>query len=205
MAPTSPRKLRPTKKRWGKPGLCAVVLAAAAESLLALPRVREIDAEVQQWHGREITFTVLDADPRELRGDLRLFRLRVVDGPDDWAFVTAAVPVARAGEFQRTYGSRDGYGRRPLTGIVQAHSSGWFTFCVWGAEALIGGSADQADVRTWTDTAGRTVQAAYLSATDTDLRIRRTSDGQEFTWPLVKLSAADRAWVAQRRAAAEPP
>ena len=50
--------------------------------------------------------------------------------------------------------------------------------------------------RTWTSADGSTLEAELISASDTHITIRRTSDGRRFTLPLEKFSQADRDWVA---------
>ncbi|EIP97221.1 hypothetical protein OpiT1DRAFT_01653 [Opitutaceae bacterium TAV1] len=52
--------------------------------------------------------------------------------------------------------------------------------------------------RTWTDTQGRTVEAEFVSATQSTVTIRRDDDGRTFDLPLDRLSETDRAWVAAR-------
>lgn len=53
--------------------------------------------------------------------------------------------------------------------------------------------------RVWTDVLGRQIEAEYLSADDTSVRIRRNIDAQEFTLPLNKLSSRDRDYIANKR------
>ncbi|AHF89399.1 hypothetical protein OPIT5_03075 [Opitutaceae bacterium TAV5] len=53
--------------------------------------------------------------------------------------------------------------------------------------------------RTWTDTQGRTVEAGFVSATETTVTIRR-DDGQLFRLELERLSWPDRDWVAAQAA-----
>lgn len=55
-------------------------------------------------------------------------------------------------------------------------------------------SLAHAEMRTFTDAQGRTVQAELIDASATTARIRR-ADGQSFDIPLETLSAADRAFV----------
>lgn len=54
------------------------------------------------------------------------------------------------------------------------------------------------DARTWTDVNGRTLEAVLLSGTTDSIRIRHTSDNQEFTIPIAQFSEADRAEVTFR-------
>ena len=60
--------------------------------------------------------------------------------------------------------------------------------------------------RTWTAKDGRTLEAEFVSATDTDVTLKRGNDGVEFTLPLMRLSAADQAFVKEQATAkpAEP-
>ncbi|MEM7143650.1 MAG: LamG-like jellyroll fold domain-containing protein [Verrucomicrobiota bacterium] len=52
-----------------------------------------------------------------------------------------------------------------------------------------------AESRTWTSTDGKTMEAELVSSTDTEVTIRRSSDGRRFTFPLDRLSQTDRDWV----------
>jgi Peptidase_C39 like family len=58
--------------------------------------------------------------------------------------------------------------------------------------------------RTWTDTQGRTLEADYVSATATDVTLRRSADARTFTLSLATLSTADRDFVAAQLAASTP-
>jgi hypothetical protein len=49
--------------------------------------------------------------------------------------------------------------------------------------------------RIWTSVDGREVEAEYISATDTHVKIRRSSDKQVFDYEIDKLSRADQAWI----------
>ena len=60
-----------------------------------------------------------------------------------------------------------------------------------------------AHARTWTATDGRTLEAEFVSATDTKVTLRRDSDGKEFTLPLSRLSKEDQTFI-KEKAAAEP-
>lgn len=53
--------------------------------------------------------------------------------------------------------------------------------------------------RTWTDVEGRTVDAELLEITDDGVLVKRDTDGQEFTIPFARLSAADRTYLADRK------
>ena len=57
--------------------------------------------------------------------------------------------------------------------------------------------------RTWTDTLGRTLEADFVSATPTEVNVRR-SDGRTLSLPLAKLCAEDLAYVAQQASAPAP-
>ncbi len=50
-------------------------------------------------------------------------------------------------------------------------------------------------VRTWTDNNGKTVEAEFRDFADGNVQLRRKSDGQDFEFPISKLSAADRELV----------
>ena len=54
--------------------------------------------------------------------------------------------------------------------------------------------------RTWTDTLGRTLEADFVSATPTEVNVRR-SDGRTLSLPIAKLCAEDLAYVAQQASA----
>lgn len=73
-----------------------------------------------------------------------------------------------------------------------------FSFGALLALALL--SASLAQARTWTDTQGRTIEADYLSATETEVTVRR-ADNLTFTLPLTRLSTADQEFVAAQLAA----
>jgi hypothetical protein len=49
--------------------------------------------------------------------------------------------------------------------------------------------------RTWSDTQGRTLEADYVSATATDVTLRRAADARTFVLPLATLTASDRDFV----------
>ncbi|HSI09487.1 MAG: C39 family peptidase [Rariglobus sp.] len=55
--------------------------------------------------------------------------------------------------------------------------------------------------RTWTDSQGRTLEADYVSATATDVTLRRAADNRTFVLPLATLTAADRNVVSAQLAA----
>lgn len=58
--------------------------------------------------------------------------------------------------------------------------------------------------RTWTDAQGRTLEADFVSATETEVAVRRSADGRAFTLPLATLSSSDRDFVAAQLAASAP-
>lgn len=49
--------------------------------------------------------------------------------------------------------------------------------------------------RTWTSTDGNTVDAEFISATETHVTIQREADRKRFTLPIEKLSTEDQAWI----------
>ena len=55
---------------------------------------------------------------------------------------------------------------------------------------------DDAVLRTWTSADGRTLEASFVSATDTAVTVRR-SDGRRLDLPLAQISEKDQAWVKQ--------
>ena len=61
-----------------------------------------------------------------------------------------------------------------------------------------------AEPRTWTATDGRSIQAEFIGATDSAVKIRMTNR-EEVEIPLTRLSEADRKWVAEAKAKAEAP
>jgi hypothetical protein len=71
------------------------------------------------------------------------------------------------------------------------------------ALVLACGSAAAAELRTWTDTQGRQVEAALVQITGEDVQLR-TADGTIHQFPLAKLSAEDQA-LAKGMAASAPP
>lgn len=62
-----------------------------------------------------------------------------------------------------------------------------------------------AEVRNWTAKDGRVLEAELIRRTETDVTLRRTADGKEFTLPLAGFSEADQAWVAQSTVAITKP
>lgn len=66
--------------------------------------------------------------------------------------------------------------------------------------AILGLAVFSLDARIWTDTEGRTVEADYISSTETDVQIRRDVDQKVFQLKLEQLTQADRDFVAQERA-----
>jgi len=61
------------------------------------------------------------------------------------------------------------------------------------------GGAGQSLAREWVAVDGRKLQADFLSATDAEVKVKRTSDGRELTIRLEQLSDADRKWVAENK------
>lgn len=57
--------------------------------------------------------------------------------------------------------------------------------------------------RVWTDASGRTVEAEFLELLEDRVRIKRIQDNRVFSLPLDQLSQRDRAWLAEKRNAAE--
>lgn len=57
-----------------------------------------------------------------------------------------------------------------------------------------------ASARTWTDSQGRTVEAQFISASESKVTLRRESDNKTFTLDLSKLSQNDRDFVAAQLA-----
>ena len=53
--------------------------------------------------------------------------------------------------------------------------------------------------REWVSTDGNSLEADFVSATETSVTILRTLDGKEFSLPLERLSEADRKWVAENK------
>ncbi len=62
-----------------------------------------------------------------------------------------------------------------------------------------------ASARTWTAADGRTLEAEFISATETHVTLRRSKDGRRFTMALDKISEADRDWVAAALAESSGP
>jgi hypothetical protein len=68
---------------------------------------------------------------------------------------------------------------------------------------LLGSAGSHAEMRSWTDVTGRVIQAEFVSANATEVRVRL--NGRETGIPLAKLSDADRRWIAEKVAAAAKP
>lgn len=60
---------------------------------------------------------------------------------------------------------------------------------------LLAGGTLVSGAREWTASDGRKLQADFVSATATEVILKRTADGQTLRVPLARLSAADVAWV----------
>ena len=67
---------------------------------------------------------------------------------------------------------------------------------------LLGGIAHS---REWVAKDGRKLAADFVSATATEVTIKRASDGREFTLALADLSEADQKWVAENKDKPRPP
>lgn len=83
-------------------------------------------------------------------------------------------------------------GRHAPADAVAPTASGQRTSATTPAESSPPQSARE--MRTWTDTNGRTIEARMLRATADQVTIQR-SDGARFTIPLDTLSSADQEWV----------
>jgi hypothetical protein len=69
---------------------------------------------------------------------------------------------------------------------------------------LLASALPSLHARTWTDTQGRALEADFVSATATEVTVRRAADARTFTLPLTTLSAADRDFISAQLAAAAP-
>ncbi|MDA7932008.1 prolyl oligopeptidase family serine peptidase [bacterium] len=58
--------------------------------------------------------------------------------------------------------------------------------------------------RTWTSTAGKPLEATFISATETEVTLKRDKDGKVFTVPLNRLIEADRTFIKEEAEAPEP-
>ena len=56
--------------------------------------------------------------------------------------------------------------------------------------------------RTWKSADGRSLEAEFVSATSTEVTLKRASDGKVFTLPIARLSAEDRGYIEGKDAAA---
>ncbi|MEJ6568232.1 MAG: prolyl oligopeptidase family serine peptidase [Akkermansiaceae bacterium] len=61
-----------------------------------------------------------------------------------------------------------------------------------------------APARTWTSTAGKPLEATFVSATETKVTLKRDKDGKVFTIPLDRLIEADRTFIKEEAKAPEP-
>jgi hypothetical protein len=133
-------------------------------------------------------------------------------GDDHWGGTLAVlVPQAQANSFAARYGTEIRWQRgfegirvatKRLDGYVfRLEDQPWL--CLDPPPAPFGKTpaveTSSGTIRTWTSADGRTVEAEFLSATSTHVTIRRTSDGQVFTFELAKLSQADRDFVEAKR------
>ena len=57
--------------------------------------------------------------------------------------------------------------------------------------------AGAGEVRTWTSTDGRTLEAEFITANERNVTLRRKLDRKRFTLSLDKISESDRKWVAE--------
>ena len=57
--------------------------------------------------------------------------------------------------------------------------------------------AGAGEVRTWTATDGRTLEAEFITANERNVTLRRKSDRKRFTLSLDKISEGDRKWVVE--------
>ena len=65
---------------------------------------------------------------------------------------------------------------------------------------LVSISVSLAELRKWTSTDGRSLQAEFVSSDDKSVTIRRRNDGKLFTLPLESISEEDRKWVSEKGA-----
>ena len=59
-------------------------------------------------------------------------------------------------------------------------------------------STSALDAREWTSSDGRKLQADFVSASADDVTLKLAANGQEVTIALIRLSAADQAWIAEQ-------
>jgi hypothetical protein len=71
--------------------------------------------------------------------------------------------------------------------------------------ALLGGAVSPASARTWTDRAGRQLEADFVAFADGKVEIKRKSDGKTFHVPLERFSDADQAFVRSQAKRGVPP
>jgi len=62
---------------------------------------------------------------------------------------------------------------------------------------VLAASVYLAEARTWTSTDGRSLEASFLDATDTEVILVRDEDAKEFTIPLSRLSEEDQVFIAK--------
>lgn len=62
-----------------------------------------------------------------------------------------------------------------------------------------------AEVRVWTAKDGRSLEAELVRRTESEITLKRSADGKEFTLPLASFSDADQAWVGQSGVAITKP
>ena len=61
-----------------------------------------------------------------------------------------------------------------------------------------------APARTWTSTDGKSLEATFVSATETQVTLKRDKDGKVFTLPLDRLIETDRTFIKEEAKAPEP-
>jgi len=55
--------------------------------------------------------------------------------------------------------------------------------------------------RTWTSADGKTLEAEFLSSTETEVTLKRLSDNKQFTLPLSRLSEDDQKFISEKKSA----
>jgi dienelactone hydrolase len=68
-------------------------------------------------------------------------------------------------------------------------------FRVLALASIFLGSQTLSNARTWSDATGRKLEADYVSSIGGTVTLKRAADGQTFTLPLSRLSAADQEWI----------
>lgn len=70
--------------------------------------------------------------------------------------------------------------------------------------ALVFCIATSLHARTWTATDGRSLEADFVSATGTEVTLKRTSDGKVFTLPISRLSDEDQKFISEKSSSETP-